>query len=71
MITLHNSRASQDDKRIVHNKTFALLFAANGWAPFTCSYAACVHCVAACTVHVLPDARDTARHDFFLCQNAW
>jgi len=60
---------------MVYNKTFELLFAANEWAPHLrlCCVHCCVHvsCVSrlswrACRA-VLPN---TARHDFFLCQNA-
>jgi len=52
---------------------FALLFAANEWAPHL--RLRCVRCCVsrlswrACCA-VVPDTRDTARH-FFLYQNAW
>ena len=61
---------SQNDKQIVYNNTFARPFAANEWAPHL--PLCCVSRLSrrACCV-VLPDKRDTSRHDFFLCQNAW
>jgi len=66
---------SQNNKHIVYSKTFALLFAADEWAPHLS-----IGCVRCC-VHVsrlswracratLSNTWNTACH-FSRCQNAW
>jgi len=63
---------SQNNKRIVYNKTFALLFASNELAPYLrlCFVRCCLHVITR-VVRVAPcwtDTRDTLRHDFFVPQ---